>query len=199
MKLQTVLNNHQLVSSTHTSLLSSRSSSAVWQKKSASARIGHPNRKHRIDLPVKIHGESSWRNVKDVYFQSVTRWSMNCTKNIHSSRHSFSTQNALIFLLYFSLLPIVHRYEDEKMKELVQRKTKEDKMIKTEKLKQPTFAIVLYIGVTTFCRKASSSPPYAGFTCSPVIGLTLPANIPYSSKAIWTNSENQIKLGVRHK
>lgn len=109
---------------------------------------------------------------------------LHCTKSIHSSRHSFSTQNASIFLLYFSLLPIVHQYEDKKIEELDRRKAKEDKIIKTEKLKQPTFAIVLYIGVTTFCRKASSSPPYAGLICSPVIGLTLPANIPYNSKAI---------------
>lgn len=57
-------------------------------------------------------------------------------------------------------------------------------MVKTEEPTQATLATVLSIGVTTFCRKASSSPPYAGFTRSPVIELTLPANIPYNSKAI---------------
>lgn len=42
-----------------------------------------------------------------------------------------------------------------------------------------------YIGVTTFFRNDSGSPPYAGTTFSPVFKFIEPDKNPYKSYAIW--------------
>lgn len=44
--------------------------------------------------------------------------------------------------------------------------------------------MTLYIGVTTFTRKDSDPPPYAGKTFCPVFKLTAPVRTPYNSYAI---------------
>lgn len=49
---------------------------------------------------------------------------------------------------------------------------------------QSTSLITSYIGETTWLRKASSPPPYAGMTISPVVKLTAPVNMPCNSLAI---------------